>query len=67
MVSDVCGIIRKSGLGIQVAMKVAVTSNGVVVHHALLLVLLVVAPAYLIIVADAVSVNFSGRCKFLQI
>ena len=37
MVSDICGIIRKSGLGIQVAMKV--------VHHALLLVLLVVAPA----------------------
>ena len=24
-------------------------------------------PTYLIIVADAVSVNFSGRCKFLQI
>ena len=23
--------------------------------------------SYLIIVADAVSVNFSGRCKFLQI
>ena len=45
MVSDVCGIIRKSGLGIQVAMKVAASSNGVVVHHALLLVLLVVAPA----------------------
>ena len=44
MVSDVCGIIRKSGFGIQVAMKVAVTSNGVVVYHALL-VLLVVAPA----------------------
>ena len=44
MVSDVCGIIRKSGLGIQVAMKVAASSNGVVVHHALL-VLLLVAPA----------------------
>ena len=43
MVSDVCGIIRKSGLGIQVAMKVAASSNGIVVHHALLLVLL--APA----------------------
>ena len=42
MVSDVCGIIRKSGLGIQVAMKVAASSNGVV---ALLLVMLVVAPA----------------------
>ena len=44
MVSDVCGIIRKSGLGIQVAMKLMVTSNGVVAHYALL-VLLVVAPA----------------------
>ena len=42
MVSDVCGIIRKSGFGIQVAMKVAASSNGVVVHHASLLV---VAPA----------------------
>ena len=44
MVSDVCGIIRKSGLGIQVAMKMAASSNGVVVHHALLLEL-VVAPS----------------------